>query len=656
MALIRPEVLASEEPHGPWACRGRDVWDVLVAAATGDALTLRRLIERDPDLSRCEYGYTRPIHLAVQDGRLEAVRLLLDAGADPRAATLAGEDLPTVARDRGHEEVARLLEERLADHPRGPAEPADHPIHDAVTAGDISTVRRLVDAEPELVDRRDAAGGTPLHRAVAASAGPVIELLLDRGADLHALHGNGPGSANGYPAVDFQPVDLALWAGPFWNVRGDLETARLLVERGAAHDLVIAAALGDAARVRDLLEADPGDVDQARPCGKRPLSSAVESGREEIARLLLDRGADPNRPEGPTAPRGVALHAAARAGDRRLVELLLDHGADPNAAIDSSGSATYAAKTPELRRLLLARGGSLDPYDLVWLGEDDEAVRRVAEDPASAAAGCGGVLAAACKLGKRELLVRLLEAGARVPPVLTGCRSYLLVDPEMLRLLLDSGMDPDLPDWQRATPLHDLCGRDARGRPRPNRTECATVLLDAGADLGARDEEYRSTPLAWAARNGLEDMVELLLSRGAPTRLPDDEAWATPLAWATRRGHDGIARRLRAEGGGDPDLRPAHRLHGPVSRRRGSDGRPPALRPRAGAHGTRVDLTTSRIQPRPPDGQNLEAVSVTSAWRQASRKRRSTSRASSTFPWRRSASMSPNSDQPFSGKTSRSAR
>ena len=182
------------------------------------------------------------------------------------------------------------------------------------------------------------------------------------------------------------------------------------------------------------------------------------------------------------------------------------------------------------------------------MDEDDEVVRRVTADPGSADGGCGGALAAACKLGKRDLLVRLLEAGARVAPVVTACRSYLLSDPGMLRLLLASGMDPDLPNWQRATPLHDLCGRDSRGRPQPHREECAAILLEAGAAISARDEDYRSTPLAWAARNDLPDMVELLLARGAPTNLPDDPPWATPLAWATKRGHGRIAEVLRRAG------------------------------------------------------------------------------------------------------------
>ena len=72
--------------------------------------------------------------------------------------------------------------------------------------------------------------------------------------------------------------------------------------------------------------------------------------------------------------------------------------------------------------------------------------------------------------------------------------------------------------------------------------------FDHGADIDARDEELRSTPLAWAAKHGQLDMVERLLSRGARPNLPDDPPWATPLAWAIRRGHNEIADLLRRRG------------------------------------------------------------------------------------------------------------
>ena len=181
------------------------------------------------------------------------------------------------------------------------------------------------------------------------------------------------------------------------------------------------------------------------------------------------------------------------------------------------------------------------------MDQDDEVIRRVKEDPASAERGCGGVFTAVCTRGKRDLLMRLLDAGIRVPPVVTGCRSYLLENLELLRILLAHRMSPDLPNWQGQTFLHDLC----RGGPRGKAGEAlarAAILLDAGASISAREEEYRSTPLAWAARTNMPDMVEFLLGRGAPANLPDDEPWATPLAWAERRGHAEIAEILRKHG------------------------------------------------------------------------------------------------------------
>ena len=98
------------------------------------------------------------------------------------------------------------------------------------------------------------------------------------------------------------------------------------------------------------------------------------------------------------------------------------------------------------------------------------------------------------------------------------------------------------------TLLHLLCSRDIRNRTTAHRTECAAILLDAGASIAARDEEYGSTPLGWAARNNLPDLVKFLLARGAAVNLPDDQAWATPLAWAEKRGHAEIAAILRKHG------------------------------------------------------------------------------------------------------------
>jgi uncharacterized protein len=120
----------------------------------------------------------------------------------------------------------------------------------------------------------------------------------------------------------------------------------------------------------------------------------------------------------------------------------------------------------------------------------------------------------------------------------------------MLRTFLAHGMSPDLMNWQHQTLLHLVCqARDYRGRNKTNGAiERATILLDAGANMSARDQEYRSTPLAWAARTNAVEMVEFLLARGASRNLPGDEPWATPLAWAERRQHQEIAAILRRHG------------------------------------------------------------------------------------------------------------
>jgi uncharacterized protein len=513
---------------------GSDVWEAITAAAAGDTATLRRLMERDRKLSRAEHFYAPPIHFAVREGHAEAVRILLDAGA--AEGEWDGGDLDgliEIASDRGYEDIALLLDE-VRRRRRLVAPLENHAIHTAAERDDVESVRDLVEADATLLNRRDAGGRTPLHRAVMGSAHEVIGLLLDLGADLEAND-----------AAGWKALDLAVW-GRLGTASCDLATAQLLLSRGAIYDLTTAAALGDVERVATLLDQNPACLREVRPNGKRALSAAVKFGQREIARLLLERGADPTWPES-DARRGASLHAAARAGDRELVELLLAHGADPNGHVDSAGNAVYAARTVELRALLMARGGTLDPYDLVWLDEDDEVMRRVTEDPSSAELGCGGVFTAVCTRGKHELLLRLLDAGFRVPPVVTACHSYLLENTDMLRILLASGMNPDLPNWQRRTFLHDLCSGVKRDQPT-YAIERAQILLDAGASISARDEEYRSTPLGWAARTNMPEMVQFLLAKGAPANLPDDPPWATPLAWAKRRGHREVAEILRKQG------------------------------------------------------------------------------------------------------------
>ena len=178
------------------------------------------------------------------------MQLLLDAGADPEWNGLHDGSLITMARDRGHAQVARLLEEARDRRGRVLAGSDRHPIHAAITRGDTDEVRRLLDADPGVVDVGNAAGASPLHRTVGRGAYDLVALLLDRGANVHAFLSSGRGLSGGF-WTDLQAIDLAIWDG---RRPGDRRIIGLLLERGATRDLTVAAALGE----HRTGQADPG--------------------------------------------------------------------------------------------------------------------------------------------------------------------------------------------------------------------------------------------------------------------------------------------------------------------------------------------------------------------------------------------------------------
>jgi ankyrin repeat protein len=292
-----------------------------------------------------------------------------------------------------------------------------------------------------------------------------------------------------------------------------------------------------------------------------PFLVAVYEGREDVVRRMLH--ADPSLARAEYAYM-QPLHYAVRGGRPSIVRLLIEAGADPLA---EGWSGRLGDDTP------LTRARDREQLEIVALLEDAIArprppspapvVRtthewRELENEMFKRCGNGDVA------GAREML--------EMHPGIAQAGLYEAVhhdEPEIVRLLLDHGADPKVP-WRWAcwyTPLmHSL----RYPRPRyqiaqwlldagvePNEANglgMATLhilsnegtvsavdwLLERGADLHVRDQQFESTPLAWAARAGREDMVKFLLSRGAKPVLPDDEPWATPTAWARRRGHQHI--------------------------------------------------------------------------------------------------------------------
>lgn len=181
----------------------------------------------------------------------------------------------------------------------------------AIKGGDKAAVERLLERDRELVDERDESG--------------------------------------------LSPILTALYHG-----KNDIATA--ILRRGPKLTVFEAAAAGDAARVREIVGRDPSQASAIAPDGYSPLGLAAFFKRREVARYLLDAGADP-RPasrQGGFTPLHSAVATDAGAGDVEIVRMLLDKGADPNAKSQSGSTSLHTVGFTgdgESLDLLLKHGG-----------------------------------------------------------------------------------------------------------------------------------------------------------------------------------------------------------------------------------------------------------------------------------------------------------
>lgn len=103
-----------------------------------------------------------------------------------------------------------------------------------------------------------------------------------------------------------------------------------LLERGPKLDLYEASAVGNLARVKELVEEKPNLVNSYSPDGFMPLGLAAFFGHGAIVQFLLRRKAEVNLPS-KNDLRLAPLHSAVANGDIAIVKLLLGRGADVNA-------------------------------------------------------------------------------------------------------------------------------------------------------------------------------------------------------------------------------------------------------------------------------------------------------------------------------------
>ena len=505
------------------------VWSMYLAAHAGDLDQVKALVARHSGLTRHEHNYTPPLHFAVREGHTRLVRFLVDrSGIDPSYRSYPFQDtLLMIAEDRGHSAVAAVLREHLGS--RFDLKDDLTAILEAAQKGDLAGVERELDRDPSLARGSNDIGMTPLHAAANSGHHTVVRALLDAGAPVDAIMGDG-----------YRPVHNALM--PRGRSRPAPEAthavADALIAHGAQYTIVVALLRGDRHFAIDALARDASLANFEDTCHRRPISIAADQGDLEMVRVLLQHGADPNLPE-EGAPRGHALWTAVYHRRREMARVLVEHGADPNAMVESSGTPVgHARKDPELLAVLRAHGGRDEPSDrerleqLITDGDVAGADRWLTAHPSlvsdDAAFWTEGLLAGPANAGDHAMLEMLIRHGARVPNVTKWGRSYYFKHTDTAAFLLQHGMDPNHMNWHYTTLLHHVASDGDIPKAR--------LLLDHGATIDAIDEEYRSTPLGMAARWGRKDMVAFLVERGADPNIAGDP-WAAPLAWARKKGH-----------------------------------------------------------------------------------------------------------------------
>ena len=116
------------------------------------------------------YGETA-LDTAARIGDVEAVRLLLEVGAEPAVVNKYGDTPLHVAVLHRHAVIVKLFLSRGAD-PNIRNRHGETPLHDAALIGDGAIVKTLIDAGAD-VNTRDAEGDAPLHLATYSRGVPT---------------------------------------------------------------------------------------------------------------------------------------------------------------------------------------------------------------------------------------------------------------------------------------------------------------------------------------------------------------------------------------------------------------------------------------------------------------------------------------------------
>jgi ankyrin repeat protein len=322
------------------------------------------------------------------------------------------------------------------------------------------------------------------------------------------------------------------------------------LELGAKYDFLRAVQRQDIDRViADLLKC-PELVHQVRGHLSSPLAGAAGTRNKALVQLLLDQGADPTMPKF-TAPFGIALYCAVNKNYYEVAKLLLDHGADPMCYSDSSGDCLFVAhhfiqdEQDRAEMIALLNEYSGKEYIIIPQRNEDPPVvetqakvREVLSCDTITDSQVGHLLWVIMHIKDVLLLedfINRLGDRAKKEIANTDARDH---EGRFLKTLFAYGA--------RIHPL-DVAPKQLGETVLHWNEDLAIVeeFVNEGGDINAIDFESGKTALGIAATEGHIERVRVLLAHGANPSLPHNSVRDRPVQLAEEYGHEGIAKLLR---------------------------------------------------------------------------------------------------------------
>jgi uncharacterized protein len=462
-----------------------DLTPLIEAARNADHAAAIELVRQGTDVDKVEADGTSALHWAVHFGDAELVGALLAAGADATAANRYGMT----------------------------------PLQLAAINGDAAAIRALIHAgaDPNAVLPE---GETVLMTAARTGSPEALTVLLEHGARVDARDGWHGETALIWAAVENHPDAVRVLVEHGADV--DSRSALMEYERRRAGQSILPlgswtpmmyAARENAFATGEALLAAGADLDLVDPDGATALVIAIINAHYEFAEFLLHAGADPNVVDheagmGPLYA-AVDMHRLAVGHGRGnpnliglldsvdIARLLLEHGADPNAQLKkpilqrqhtAGDSALGAGATPLMRA---AKSGDIEMLRLLIAAGADPMLTM--PDGTTALMFAGG-------LGWRN--------GSPLAPSYDQGSDAEAV--ETIGLLLDLGLEINAANDAGDTALHGaISGRGSEA--------VIEFLLEQGADPSAANER-QLTPLSLAESTGTEAIAALV--RNAAQTVP----------------------------------------------------------------------------------------------------------------------------------------